>query len=33
MYTVAVSLFRVRCVILERERQAEWALNYAKLKH
>ncbi len=30
LYTVAVSLFRVRCVILERERQAQWTLEYAR---
>jgi heme exporter protein C len=29
MYTIAVSLARVRCVILERERNAEWVAEYA----
>lgn len=27
-YTVAVSLMRVRCIMLERERHAEWARQY-----
>lgn len=29
MYAIAVSLARVRCVILERERNAEWIAEYA----
>lgn len=29
MYAIAVSLARVRCVILERERNAEWVAEYA----
>jgi heme exporter protein C len=29
MYTIAVSLARVRCVILERERNADWVAEYA----
>jgi heme exporter protein C len=29
MYAIAVSLARVRCIILERERNAEWVAEYA----
>jgi heme exporter protein C len=28
-YSIAVSLARVRCIILERERSSEWAIQYA----
>jgi heme exporter protein C len=30
MYSIAASLARVRCIILEREQQAEWISNLAK---
>ena len=30
MYSIAASLWRVRCVILERERNTEWVANYAR---
>jgi heme exporter protein C len=30
MYSIAASLARVRCIILEREQQAEWIANLAK---
>lgn len=30
MYTIVVALVRVRCIILEREQQAEWVANLSK---
>ncbi len=30
MYSIAAALVRVRCIILEREQQAEWVANLAK---
>ena len=30
MYSIAAALMRVRCIILEREQQAEWVANLAK---
>jgi heme exporter protein C len=30
MYAIAVSLWRVRCIILERERRTEWATEYLR---
>lgn len=32
MYTIAVVLMRVRCVILERERHSEWVARYLEVK-
>jgi hypothetical protein len=29
-YSIAASLMRARCVMLERERASEWAADYAK---
>jgi len=30
MYSIAVALARVRCVILERERSADWVVEYVR---
>jgi heme exporter protein C len=32
MYTIAVSLMRVRCIMLERERHAEWVQALSGVK-
>jgi heme exporter protein C len=32
MYTIAVALMRVRCIMLERERTAEWVKELSGVK-